>query len=62
MPCSLIVPRAARGIMLGYNMMAIDSDTVVLADFYAQVKQPPFSYYTMMAQSEGDKNLNGGFI
>lgn len=52
---------AARAVMLGYNVMAIDTDTIVLGDFYARVKSPPLRAFTMISQSEYSDSINGGF-
>ncbi|GFR52388.1 hypothetical protein Agub_g14951, partial [Astrephomene gubernaculifera] len=52
---------AARAVMLGYNVMAIDEDVVVLGDWYGLVKSPPLSQYTMFSQAECPNCINGGF-
>ncbi|EFJ42558.1 hypothetical protein VOLCADRAFT_97349 [Volvox carteri f. nagariensis] len=51
----------ARSVLLGYNVMAVDSDVLVLDDWYWRVKQPPISSYNMMSQAECDICINGGF-
>ncbi|GFR52381.1 hypothetical protein Agub_g14942 [Astrephomene gubernaculifera] len=51
----------ARAVMLGYNVMAIDEDVVVLGDWYGMVKSPPLSQYTMFSQAECAFCINGGF-
>ncbi|PNH03781.1 hypothetical protein TSOC_010135 [Tetrabaena socialis] len=46
---------AGRAVALGYNVLAIDSDTVVLSDWYVpywRVKQPPLSTVQMACQNE----------
>lgn len=48
-------------VMLGYNVMTVDTDTVPLADFYSRVKAYPASQYTMMSQAEDIYTVNGGF-
>lgn len=53
---------AARAVALGYNVMVVDSDTVVMADFYSRVKAWPYSAYSMISQSEASADaVNGGF-
>ncbi|KXZ51702.1 hypothetical protein GPECTOR_11g151 [Gonium pectorale] len=52
---------AGRAIALGYNVMAVDTDVVVLDDWYWRAKQPPLSRYNMLSQSESGFAVNGGF-
>lgn len=58
--CVLCLP-SVRAVLLGYNVMIIDSDSAPLSDFYWKVKQPPLSKYQMLSQSEGGGSINGGF-
>ncbi|GLC34855.1 hypothetical protein PLESTM_000247200 [Pleodorina starrii] len=51
----------ARSVALGYNVMAIDGDVLVLDDWYWRVKQPPLSSFTMLSQAETGACINGGF-
>ncbi|GFR42576.1 hypothetical protein Agub_g3503, partial [Astrephomene gubernaculifera] len=51
----------ARAVALGYNVMAVDSDVLVLDDWYWRVKQPPLSQYNMLSQNERGLSFNGGF-
>lgn len=46
---------------LGYNVMAIDTDVLVLDDWYWRVKQPPLNTYNMLSQAESSGFINGGF-
>jgi hypothetical protein len=52
---------AARAVALGYNVMAIDADTVAIGDFYLRIKSPPMDAFTMISQYEGGHGINGGF-
>ncbi|KAG2446518.1 hypothetical protein HYH02_008505 [Chlamydomonas schloesseri] len=51
----------ARAIALGYNVLAVDSDVVVLDDWYWRAKQPPLSNYQLLSQAECPVCINGGF-
>ncbi|PNW74502.1 hypothetical protein CHLRE_12g493750v5 [Chlamydomonas reinhardtii] len=53
---------AGRAVALGYNVLAVDLDVVVLDDWYWRVKQPPLSSYHMLSQNEWGLNLNCGFM
>ncbi|GLI59216.1 hypothetical protein VaNZ11_001055 [Volvox africanus] len=50
-----------RAVALGYNVMAVDSDVLVLDDWYWRVKQPPLSDFNMLTQNEWGVSFNGGF-
>ncbi|PNW84341.1 hypothetical protein CHLRE_04g230634v5 [Chlamydomonas reinhardtii] len=54
----------ARAVMLGYNVMAVDSDSLVVDDFYWRVKlpwSPHLAKYNMFTQSEASTVINSGF-
>ncbi|PNW76059.1 hypothetical protein CHLRE_12g549200v5 [Chlamydomonas reinhardtii] len=51
----------ARSVALGYNVLAVDSDVVVLDDWYWRAKQPPLSNYQLLSQAECPVCINGGF-
>ncbi|KAG2426250.1 hypothetical protein HXX76_013008 [Chlamydomonas incerta] len=57
----LIHYTAARAVRLGYNVLAVDADTLPLGDWYGLVKSPPYSGVHMWSQREGNFNVNGGF-
>ncbi|KAG2433908.1 hypothetical protein HXX76_008260 [Chlamydomonas incerta] len=59
MPANLSL--AARAVALGYNVLAVDSDVVVLDDWYWRAKQPPLSSYQLLSQAECPICINGGF-
>lgn len=44
---------------LGYNVLAVDSDVVVLDDWYWRAKQPPLSNYQLLSQAECPVCING---
>ncbi|EFJ52701.1 hypothetical protein VOLCADRAFT_85954 [Volvox carteri f. nagariensis] len=50
-----------RAVALGYNVMAVDTDVLVLDDWYWRVKQPPLSDFNMLTQNEWGISFNGGF-
>ncbi|MEW5300367.1 MAG: hypothetical protein WDW36_003303 [Sanguina aurantia] len=54
----------ARIIRHGYNVMIMDSDTIIANDFYAHVKQPPLADIQLLANHEGNNsiNVNGGWF
>ncbi|KAG2431447.1 hypothetical protein HXX76_009462 [Chlamydomonas incerta] len=53
---------AARAVALGYNVLAIDSDCLILDDFYFRVKAPsPLAKYNMFTQAEGKTLINSGW-
>eukprot|EP00198_Chlamydomonas_reinhardtii_P004652 XP_001693988.1 predicted protein [Chlamydomonas reinhardtii] len=54
-------PLPSRAVAMGYNVLAVDSDTVVLDDWYRRVKTPPLSSINMFSQSESVMTINGGF-
>ncbi|KAG2452261.1 hypothetical protein HYH02_003285 [Chlamydomonas schloesseri] len=54
----------ARAVMLGYNVMAVDSDSLVVDDFYWRVKEPwspDLAKYNIFTQSEAATVINSGF-
>ncbi|KAG2424853.1 hypothetical protein HYH02_015116 [Chlamydomonas schloesseri] len=57
----LIHYTAARAIRLGYNVLAVDADTLPLGDFYGLMRQPPYAGVQLWSQREGNFNVNGGF-
>ncbi|KAG2431457.1 hypothetical protein HXX76_009472 [Chlamydomonas incerta] len=53
---------AGRAVALGYNVLAVDLDVLIMDDWYFRVKQPPLSNYHMLSQNEWGINLNCGFM
>ncbi|KAG2499413.1 hypothetical protein HYH03_002987 [Edaphochlamys debaryana] len=51
----------ARSVALGYGVLAVDSDVLVLSDWYWRAKQQPLRGFSMISQVEHGMNLNGGF-
>ncbi|KAG2424443.1 hypothetical protein HXX76_014496 [Chlamydomonas incerta] len=55
---------AARAVALGYNVLALDSDNLVLGDLYWRVKAPesPLSEINLFTQAECGDCVNSGFV
>ncbi|KAG2436083.1 hypothetical protein HYH02_011594 [Chlamydomonas schloesseri] len=53
---------AARAVALGYNMMAVDQDTMMTGDFYRFAKSPQGREYNMWFQAEDPNAINAGFV
>ncbi|PNW83165.1 hypothetical protein CHLRE_06g309550v5 [Chlamydomonas reinhardtii] len=53
---------AARAVALGYNMMAIDQDTMMTGDFYRFAKSPAGREYNMWFQAEDPNAINAGTV
>ncbi|KAG2499408.1 hypothetical protein HYH03_002982 [Edaphochlamys debaryana] len=52
----------ARSVALGYGVLAVDSDVLVLSDWYWRAKQEPLRGFSMISQSETPTiHINGGF-
>ncbi|GFR40152.1 hypothetical protein Agub_g708 [Astrephomene gubernaculifera] len=50
-----------RAVALGYNVMAVDTDILILDDWYWRAKQPPLRQYNMLCQNEVGIAFNSGF-
>jgi hypothetical protein len=44
-----------RAVRLGYNVMMLDTDIVLMDDPYKYFKAPPFSSFTILNQAEVDR-------
>ena len=55
-------PCAYRSIRLGYNVLMMDSDVVVMHDPYKYFKHKPFKDITVMNQAESPVDPNGGVL
>lgn len=52
---------AARAVRLGYNVLAVDTDSAAFGDFYRIVKTPPFNQVNAFAMAESGICVNSGF-
>lgn len=51
-----------RSIRLGYNVLMIDSDVIVMRDPYKYFKHAPFKDITVLNQAESPVDPNGGLV
>ena len=51
-----------RSIRLGYNVLLLDTDVMIMDDPYKYLKQPPFSAFTVVNQAESPTEPNGGVL
>ncbi|GAX76828.1 hypothetical protein CEUSTIGMA_g4274.t1 [Chlamydomonas eustigma] len=52
----------ARSVHMGFNVMTLDSDMIVLRNPYPLLKSPPFSNAVMLVVDEGPCYVNGGWM
>ena len=51
-----------RSIRLGYNVLLLDSDVIVMDDPYKYFKHPPFKHITVLDQAESPTSPNSGLL
>ena len=54
--------RFYRSIRLGYNVLLMDSDLIIMDDPYKYFKQPPFKDITVLNQAESPVSPNSGMV
>ncbi|DBB03375.1 TPA: hypothetical protein ACH3X3_010747 [Trebouxia sp. C0006] len=52
----------ARSVRLGYNVLMLDTDVMLMDDPYKYLKQPPFKDITVLNQAESPFDPNGGVL
>lgn len=64
-PVSVLRPlratHTARAVILGFNAMVVDSDTIPMSNIYWLLHRPPLAPYAMLSQAEAGTAINGGF-
>lgn len=51
-----------RSIRLGYNVLMLDTDVLIMDNPYKYFKQPPFKDITVLNQAESPVDANGGVV